>query len=444
MFSRYLLLCCLLFSGSCCLAQSSIFEFDYHFDINNTREQYSAFMLRNGDGTGFMRVRFMDEKTNTPVVVDMEIQEHYMGDEDQNDSKQTDSSILVFEGIDPQVVVGDPNIKYDPDIFWFYKNKKTGYYEPEAVVSQDDNGKDVEGIFKMKLLNQADLTKELVSKYFTAQDGVYENIAEEATVRIPPSQKSTKLYLLLVANTDDISIGTTCVVDKDATYKTFSQLAEFMQLQFIPKLIFGKDFSKVNVDNAINALAPGPSDIVVFYYSGHGFSNNKDNYVFPYLDLRDKSFQTYGGQYTLNMEEIYKRIKAKGGRLNLIMSDCCNSDPSQTNSISSDVATTRSSSIGWNMENCRALFMRDESTSILMTAASKGQLSAGNAAGGIFTFNFRESLEKIIGPFSNNVNWEDLLNTTKKQTINKAQRTWCKQEDNTRKVCEQSPVFKLN
>ncbi len=129
-----------------------------------------------------------------------------------------------------------------------------------------------------------------------------------------------------------------------------------MQIQFVPKMIFGKEFSKINVDNAINAISPGPADIVVFYYSGHGFSNIKDKYSFPYLDLRDKSFQTYGGAYTLNIEDIYNRIRAKGARLNLVFSDCCNSDPSQSSIITSDVAGTRSSSIGWNINNCKALF----------------------------------------------------------------------------------------
>lgn len=439
MHPRVLLISILAFCSCACYAQSSVYEFEYYFDINNTRESYNAFMVRNGDGTGFMRVRYIDDATKTPIIIDMMMQEHYMGDE--KDKTATDSSILVFEGFDPQVIVGPKDEKYDPDIFLFYKNETTGYYEPAAVVSTDDNGKDVEGVFKMNLLNENNLTKELVSKYFTPEDGVFENIFEEATVRIPPSQKNTRLFLLIVANTDDISIGPTCVVDKDATYKTFSQLAEFMQIKFMPKVIFGKDFTKVNVDNAINAINPNPEDIIVFYYSGHGFAYTTDNHVFPYLDLRDKAFQNFGGEFTLNMEDIYKRIKSKGARLNLVLSDCCNADPSQSNTISTDVATTRTSSIGWNMENCKALFMDASPISVLMTAASKGELSAGNSTGGIFTFNFRESLEKSIGHFANNVSWQQLLTSAQQQTVTKAQRTWCDKEKKI--VCKQKPTYTL-
>ena len=130
--------------------------------------------------------------------------------------------------------------------------------------------------------------------------------------------------------------------------------------------------------------------------------------------------------------------------MNLVFSDCCNNDPSQSSNISTDVASTRTSSIGWDMDNCRALFMNPKPMSILMTAAAKGELSAGNTNdGGIFTFNFRETLEKFMGPFSNNVAWNSLVTTAKTQTINKANHTWCKQDDNTRKVCVQNPVFKV-
>ncbi|MCC7524813.1 MAG: hypothetical protein IT250_08325, partial [Chitinophagaceae bacterium] len=162
---------------------------------------------------------------------------------------------------------------------------------------------------------------------------------------------------------------------------------------------------------------------------------------FPFLDLRDKAFQNFGGEFTLNIEDIYKRIQSKGARLNLVLSDCCNADPSQSNTISTDVATTRTSSIGWNMENCKALFMNTQPVSILMTAASKGELSAGNGTGGIFTFNFRESLEKSIGHFANKVSWQQLLTAAQQQTITKAQRTWCDKEKKI--VCKQKPTYKL-
>jgi len=438
MTSRKFLLCLFVLCSSFSYSQT-IFEFDYYFDVDKVRERYYAFMVRNDDGTGFMRVRYQESPKDPWILVDMDIVEHYYGD-DPNDNIKTDSTIIVISGGNPHVIIGSDTTQYDPDDLYFQYNPQTDDYEPLAVVSDGHEGV----ITAMRFLNEEDLTKERMSRYFTEKDDVFVNLFEEATVRnLTPQEKTTQLFLIIVANTEDISIGSTCAVDKDATYKTFNTLATFLGIQFVPKVIYGKEFSKVNVDNAISSIKPNPNDIVIFYYSGHGFSNTKDNYRFPFLDLRDNISQPFGGAYALNIEDIYKRIKLKGARLNLVFSDCCNSDPSLSNVTTGDIATTRHSSLGWNVENCRALFMNNKPLSVLMTAASKGELSAGNSTGGIFTFNFRESLEKSFGPFYNNVSWDTLLKTAQIQTINKAKNTLCIQEDNSRKICVQNPAFKV-
>lgn len=424
---------------SCYCYSQTIFEFEYHFGDGDQKDHNFAFMVRNGDGTGFIRSVYMDKQTNTLNLVEMQMEEHYGSDANGNE----DTSLLVFEGVSPVLLHGTK--AYPPDVFIFRLNTETGFYEPHSVVSPNADGTDVEGVIdQVHLLEEKDLTEELVLEYFTKEDEFYINRFTNVVRQITAQEKQTRLFLLLVANTEDNTVGPTCVIDKNTTYKTFSQIAEFLQIQFVPKVIFGNEFSKVNVDNAISSIRPGPSDIVIFYYSGHGFNNLNETYRFPYLDLRDKSYQMFGGQYTLNMESIYQKIKMKGARLNLVLSDCCNNDPSQSPNLSADGASTRTSSIGWNMDNCRALFMNPKPLSILMTAASKGEKSAGNPVdGGIFTSMFRESLEKNMGPFVKDVTWNSLLAAAQKQTVVKANRTWCVEPGKPRVVCVQSPIFKV-
>jgi hypothetical protein len=417
----------------------TLYELIYHFDLKNGREDYRAFAFRNDDGTGFIRLAYTDNVTRSANLVEMQMQESFGMDDNDN----PDTTLLIFVGLDQRQILG--TIMYKPDNFVFQLNKETDFYEPAFVLSINDDGTEDIGVLdNVRLLQQEDLTKELVLQYFTEKDDFYINLFETTVRGLTPQQQSTRLLLLLVANTEDISIGATCAVDRDATHKTFGQVAEYLGIQFVPQVISGKKFSKVNVDNAINSLRPSPKDIVVFYYTGHGFNNEKDPKSFPYLDLRDKTYQTYGEPYTLNIEDIYKRIKAKGARLNLIISDCCNADPSQGSVVSANIASTRSSSIGWNMYNCRTLFMNDKPLSVLMTAASKGELSAGNTnTGGIFTFNFRESLENYMGPFFHNVTWQTVLQSSQKHTVTKASNTLCPQPDKSFKVCKQSPLFRI-
>ncbi len=442
--NRLLILSIFLLAGRLAGAQS-IYEFEYYFDEKGGRDDYKAFFVRNEDGTGFIRVRFVNPENKQYDVVQMDMQEAY----DTLDNGNIDSSVLVIVTQNPVFVSGDPTKGYDPDHFLF-KKTADGFFEPWAVVSFDEKEEGQVGVLSsVKLLEAPDLTQQLVSQYFSEDDPFYKNLFAPAVVRSAPGAEArglpmgSKLYLILVANTNDASIGTTCVIDKDLTYKLFQQIAEYLEMSFTPQVIFGKYFSKVNVDNAINSLRPSPNDVVVFYYTGHGYSNPNDGFTFPYMDLRTKDFQPLSPAYSINMQDVYNKIKEKGARLNLILSDCCNSDPNLTSTTITGVASLRSSSLGWSLQNCQTLFLSPKRTSILMTAASKGELSAGNNSnGGFFTFNFRESLEKRMGLFSQFASWKDLVASAKQQTITKANNTMC---PNVRgdgfSKCKQTPTF---
>lgn len=436
---RPFLLLLFMLAGNIVRSQT-LYEIHYHFQLKEGREDYRALVLRNPDGTGIIRTEYYDLKTKTRNLVEMTMEEHY----GEDDNGKEDTTLLIFVGLDQQQIIGD--VLYKPDNFVFQLSQE-GYYEPAFVLSiNDDDTEDVGELDNVRLLNQADLTEEFVLQYYTADDTFYKNLFEAEVRSLSTQEKATRLHLVVVANTNDLKIGKTCAIDKDATRVLFGEVAEFLGIQFAPTVIEGNAFSKVNVDKAINALRPGPNDIVVFYYSGHGFSDTRDGYNFPYMDLRDKSFQQFGGQYAMNMEAVYQKIKAKGARLNLVLSDCCNNDPRQTNNVSSEAPSTRTSSIGWDKNKCLALFMNPKRSSILMTAAQKGELSAGNAHdGGFFTFNFRESLEKQIGLFdkSREVSWNGILNMARTQTIARANRTKCRQPDESLKICVQNPVFRF-
>lgn len=433
----FFLLTCLL-TGGIAYAQT-LYQIKYSYTSEGVTDYFNSFILRNDDGTGLIRVAYQDAQDKKNRVVEMEMVETY----GKSDNGGDDSSVIIFVGLNPRFIIGNTDDEYLEDHFAFTYNTDSGFYEPAFVFSMpDDTTEQMGTVDEIRFLNQEDLTKELISEFFTPQEDFYKQLFETTTRGLTADEKQSRLHLVLVANTEDKEIGKTCMIDKDATYKTFSDIAEFLEIQFKPTVIFGKEFSKANVDKAVSAVQPGPNDIVVFYYSGHGFNNMDEQYMFPYLDLRDKSFQRFGGAYTLNVETIYRKLRSKGARLNLVISDCCNNDPTSAALISAQGATTRTSSIGWSMENCQALFMSKKPMSVLMTAARKGELSAGNPAnGGIFTFMFREQLEKSLAPFSRNPTWNNLLQQTRTETVKKAYKTWCNDAETVR--CKQDPIYKV-
>ena len=434
-----LIMCCSFANSQ---AQVSLYEFTYHYGSDTTT--YHSFLMRDQDGTGYFRVRYIDHTDSTSILIQMRLEEY-------NDSDKTgkrDSTMLVLEGKDPSVIRGKKDFHYDPDIFLFQKSDTANVYDPVGVTSPDSaTGIMLNGtITKTRLLTQKDLTKDFVLQYFLPTDDFYVNIFETSGRALTPQDNPDTLFLVVVANTNDAKIGKTCIIDRDATISTFKDIAEFLQIQFISKEISGDAYSKKNVEAAMNSIHPRRQDIAVFYYSGHGFSDSTDNNLFPHLDLRDKVFEKPGGPYELRMEDIYATMKKKGARLTMVLSDCCNTSIGKAPVSSTNVASTRASGLGWVPENCRALFMDTKQYSILMTAAAKGEESAGNPNdGGFFTFNFRETLEKYMGPGFTNISWQKIVQAAQEQTIAKSNRNLCPKDDGKGFIkCHQTPISKFN
>ncbi|WP_153798709.1 caspase family protein [Foetidibacter luteolus] len=428
------------------LQAQSLYNFKYSFNADGHTEYYNAFMVRYDDGTGLIRVQFIDSTTGEHYLVAMEMSESYEAENEHAAVK--DSNLLFFTGFNPVVISGDTSEGYDPDIYVFAKDEASGYYDPLKVFSysNDENNDELaEGDFTdVRLLEAEDLTEEFVGQFFFKEEDFYKDLFSTSVRQLTADEKKTTLHLLIVANTNDPDIGSTCNLDKDRTLKTFTDLSEFMHLKLNAKTISGNDYSKKSVEDALSAIQPSPRDIVIFYYSGHGFSKN-DNYQYPYLELRSKSFESLD-EHSINVEDIYNFLKQKKANVTLVISDCCNSAPETAPAISGELALTRSSSLGWNLNNCFQLFLPPAPIAMLATAATKGEMSAGNNSyGGFFTSNLRSTLVNYLSPvFSfKAVSWDKLIDEAKVQTAKKANGTLCNLPDGTRKRCVQHPVYKM-
>lgn len=430
----------LLLCGS--VKSQSVYYMNYRFTNIQDTTLYHVFLVRYDDGTGFYRVRFWDDKSKDDAVFELDMEEQYFKEKNGT----IDYTKLYFKGSNPLLVYGDKTIKYYPERFWFKQDQRTGIYEPWAVTSPDEGGV-AQGKFidPPELVDQQDLTKDFVGLFFTEDDPFYQNLFDETKTRgLTASQKAgTRIYHIAVANTEDDEIGASCAKDQARNVKTFSTLAQYMGLQIVTQTIDGKNFSKANIEMAVRSLNPSPNDIVVFTYSGHGFTIPKENRKFPNLDLRSFPAQSYLDYYK-NIEDIFNDIRKKGARFNLVISDCCNNDPNSSNAIGSDIAQTRSSGLGWSMENCKRLFLNEKPMSILLTAADVGERASGNITfGGFFSYYFKVAMENNFSSFKSNVSWEDIINDAKKQTSEKAELTYCDKPYIPSNICRQHPVYKI-
>jgi Caspase domain len=243
-------------------------------------------------------------------------------------------------------------------------------------------------------------------------------------------------YFIGVANTTDATIGKGCKQDLIASQQLFSQLALDMKYPYKEKLFDGETISKQNVVVLLEGLKPKVQDVVIFYYSGHGFSYEKDKLQkFPQIDLRKKGDSD-------EIDVINELIKSKGAGFNLIISDCCNTLINFKRMFPNTAIHTPSKMGIVNAEMCNSLFLTT-TASILIAAADKDQFAVTDESfGSIFTFNFTNKLKEVLGSISSNIadlSWHNLLTTVKADAAKLSVTYDC----GNAVPCMQNAIFKI-
>lgn len=237
----------------------------------------------------------------------------------------------------------------------------------------------------------------------------------------------TKFILVIAANTIDPVIGKGCVADIDSVRHMFEKLSGEMNFNFIELIVHGEDYGKENILGAIEMLTPGNNDIVVFYYSGHGFSYEKDAAKkYPQVDLRSHPASDkidVINAHTENLADLFELIKGRGARLNIVIGDCCNSLIKFKRNFKGGSEVLRNEirePVVINKQTCEVLFC-DYTASILVASADKGEYAVSDdKLGSIFTYNFSKTLKMLMKKEvdkSAGLPWGKLLEETTHKTL---------------------------
>lgn len=443
----------------------SIYEISYEFKSNTDFPRYTAMLVRYGNGTGFMRVRYFNNNRTETYVVDMEFDEV----EGRSRIDGLPHFTLQFKGKNPRYIINTSGKKtneaYNPDVLWFKKRSDDKNFTPWGVTSQNTDGTFEQGkILSVKVMNTTDLTKPYVKQYFLTTESFYINLFKDEVTPVtnpvkpkPVNQSSgnsgvnpsttnnagtpAKLHFIMVANTEDPRIGASVKKDVTNIYSEIKDVATFLKLPLNMVEISGTKFGKESVETAINNLKPGPDDIVIFYYSGHGYANDQQSaQTYPQFDLRQSRFDDIYVA-TLNVAEVASRIKAKNARLNIIISDCCNSSLGTLKPEGKSFALTTKSLLSWDRSFCSSLFMNSRGT-VLATAAKKGQYAYGNSdVGGYFTSNLVTAMEKYLSKFQSAApTWDKIIAEAQTTTVSLSLTNLCTAATS----CRQDPVYNVD
>lgn len=146
------------------------------------------------------------------------------------------------------------------------------------------------------------------------------------------------------------------------------------------------------------------SDIVIFYFSGHGFRTKDKQSRWPNLYFTKTNTWVF-------LDEVVERLGRKGAQFSLIIADCCNNYEDQTFPGKQHFRFAPSSHHTFHPKV--ADLFRNSTGLLVISGAEPGGFSWANNEGGILTAAFFEAL----GFRSRSaVNWDLVEENVKQQT----------------------------
>ncbi len=164
----------------------------------------------------------------------------------------------------------------------------------------------------------------------------------------------------------------------------------------------GREFTAAEVKHEINNLRVASNDIIVFYYSGHGYNQGKDKW--PTLNLLDENY------WFSDILKVLNRHKSKA-KLLLCIADCCNKGFRNANLPGASFNPIESA-------NIRKLFtdFKGKKT-ILMSASKQGQYSwSDTQRGSLFGISYRAALYALTDNSNSNPTWDKVLKKAQEYT----------------------------
>ena len=208
----------------------------------------------------------------------------------------------------------------------------------------------------------------------------------------------------LILSIDKYSnIAQSCSKDEINVNNWISKVSDYTELR---KKVYDLAFSKDKVQSFLSSFECDSNDVILFYYSGHGFRYRNQEIKWPYLYVsnQDETVNEAG----LSLEWVKKELIKKGARLVIVFADCCNNIIPIDIPAETDYVQLRT--------NYNKLFMNVKGH-VIASSSVPSQYSYGTSIGGMFTNSFLKSVDEFLGYDQSKITWPQLLEMTKKETL---------------------------
>lgn len=214
------------------------------------------------------------------------------------------------------------------------------------------------------------------------------------------------MHVVLVGDTNDGKLGKAMKINIDKMYKEMKVAADKTDLDLHVVMDVGTSTNRKNVLNHIDQLEVKSDDVVVAYFSMHGYRTNNKVSHWPNL--------FFGQDYTgVELDYIVDTISKKNPRLLIAIADSCN-NPLPDNAVNTikkralplEFVTLQQDEI--EKQNYRKLFL-ETSGVIIATGAIPGEFAWGiNGVGTFLTMSLIDGLREAV-KVEDYASWELIL-----------------------------------
>ena len=292
------------------------------------------------------------------------------------------------------------------------------FFDPE-----DDNEEMVEAEY-FEEISLADMDAEYIGQFYDESEKMYSVITQACNLvneqrpsdnnnnnvnnnNITNNNSSVTMHFVMAAATKDESIGESVETDLKLAQPQFKTWASDLGINYKEYIIKDNSFNRSNILNAFNSINPGPNDILVYLYSGHGFRFSDDTDPYPNMYLAYN--EDVNGTNYLGVTDVFNMLTKKNARLTIVLTDCCNSDYGATRQQCEGSYLRSRGHNNFDLTKLEKLFLQSQG-SVKATAAKAGQYALCDAQGGYLLTSFLNNINSIVSAVSSDVpSWQTIL-----------------------------------
>jgi hypothetical protein len=210
------------------------------------------------------------------------------------------------------------------------------------------------------------------------------------------------IHAVLVGDTQDASIGMG-ISENLKNMNSFLRAVELEGHINVSKTeIKDNNFNCKAIIHAIDQLNVGPTDVVLFYYSGHGFRRDSTQTTFPEFDCRRTSDPDRAELAGI----VNDLVQSKKPKLLLAIADTCNKQ------TTASIAAPPAAAFAPDRQAAFQRLFQGYSGTLMMSGAVPGEYSwymdSGAPLGGFFTNQLLRAINGKILEEGPKVRWEDI------------------------------------